>query len=115
MMPDGNSHVAEIEELEDRIDGLTVRLARMESANDESLPHALVLRLHHGEEPVRVWREHRGFSIDELARLAAFDPARLRELDDGLMEPTRREISRLAVALGTITDLLTPWDLNDGR
>jgi transcriptional regulator with XRE-family HTH domain len=40
-------------------------------------------RLVNGENPVRVWREYRGLSVDELAERAGIPPSRLTEIENG--------------------------------
>ncbi len=67
---DGNLGSQEIEQLEDRLDAALLKLARVEQANDEVIPFALVQVLSDGGVPTRVWREHRGLSREELAQAA---------------------------------------------
>lgn len=51
-------------------------------ANAERLPHEMVKRLC-AENPLRVWREHRGFSMEQLAAAADISPAHLSDLEQG--------------------------------
>jgi hypothetical protein len=52
-----NSVLQQIEDLQDEVDDLAAKLARVESANQEKIPLEVVKRLSACEPPVRVWRE----------------------------------------------------------
>jgi hypothetical protein len=58
-----------------------------------ALPDEIVLRLIEGQHPVRVWREHRGLTMQDLAALAQIEPGLVAAiesdelpLDDGTAE-----------------------------
>jgi DNA-binding XRE family transcriptional regulator len=100
-----------LEEAEDENDALVLRLARIEDAlNDaEPVPAAVVNRLAEGENPPRVWREHRGLALREVARRAEISAAMLCEIEAGKKEGSVRTLIALARALGVDTDDLIPW------
>jgi DNA-binding XRE family transcriptional regulator len=108
-----NSPARELEEMEDQRDAAIAMLARMQTANDELLPWALVKRLTSGENPVRVWREHRGMEPDRLAALAQLTPAALGAIEAGKTELSLRIAAALARALNVDADDLLPAEGED--
>lgn len=83
--------------------------AAAETEGDEDLPWAMARRLIMGENPIRVWREHRGRTPDQLAEAAGVAPEALRRIESGEAEPTLPQARRLAVALGVgLDDLVAP-------
>lgn len=104
-----NTQARELEEMEDQRDGVAFLLARMEQANAERLPWALVQRLDDGANPVTVWREHRGHTARELARLAGVTQAVLVRIESGSHEPPLLAIQSLARALRVDMENLVPW------
>jgi ribosome-binding protein aMBF1 (putative translation factor) len=80
------------------------RLARGE---DELIPFEMAERLSKGENSVRVWREHRGLKVSELAARAGIKPAYLSQIESGAREGKVATLSALAKALGvTLDDLV---------
>lgn len=61
-----------LEALEDRADAaaLTRFAERLARGEEETLPAAMVDRLLAGESPLRMWREHRGFTQSQLGEAA---------------------------------------------
>ena len=100
-----------LEEAEDEYDALELRLARIEDAllEAEPVPAAVVDRLAEGENPPRVWREHRGLALREVARRAGISAAMVSEIEAGKKEGSIRTLAALARALGVDTDDLIPW------
>lgn len=79
------------------------RLARGE---EELLPSSVVDRLLAGENPVRVWREHRGLTATALADMTGLGQGLLSEIETGKREGTVDTLRKLSVALGlTLDDL----------
>jgi hypothetical protein len=70
-------------DLENQLDVALVKLARVEQANDETVPLAVVRRLSDGEVPVMVWREHRGLSREQLATAANIQTEFLAVVEKG--------------------------------
>jgi predicted HicB family RNase H-like nuclease len=56
-------------------------------------------RLVNGESPVRVWREYRGVSVEELAERAGIPADRLAEIENGQHDPDPYTTISLAEAL----------------
>lgn len=76
-------------------------LAEVGAGRDEFVPEALVDRLLAGENRVRVWREYRQLSVEELAVRAGLTPARVAELEaDGSSDE------------GALTELARALDLD---
>lgn len=78
-------------------------------ANAELLPAEMVDALLDGAEPIRVWREHRGLSQQQLADAAGISKPYLSQLEAGRREASQRVIRRLARALRVgVLDLIRP-------
>ena len=95
---------AMIEELED-IRALDSVMSRPER---RMIPFEVTSAILDGASPIRAWRDHRGLSLQALADTAAVDVSRLTELESGARRGTRAELRRLARALGTEVDDLSP-------
>ena len=98
-----------LEQLEAERDALALQLARLQDANAERVPAAVVRRLAAGEAPLRVWRAHRGLSLRALAATAGISPAMLSEMETGKKEGSVRTLLSLARALGVDLDDLVSW------
>lgn len=103
-----NSQAADLEELEYQLDCAIGRLAAIETANEERIPWDMHKRLMAGEVPVKVWREHRGLLLADLARQAGIAEPLLADYEAEGAEPGLRQMSRIAKALGVEVDLLVP-------
>ena len=75
-------------------------LRAIENGTMETVPHTVVVRLIGGENPVRVWREHRGLTIAALADTAGLSQPFVSQIETGTREPTVRTLAALARALG---------------
>lgn len=94
---------------EDAEDAASVRRfqERLASGEEELLPAAMVDRILDGENPIRVWREHRGLSVKALAEKAGITPAYLSQVETGKRDGTVETLRKLAGALGaTLDDLV---------
>ena len=74
------------------------------AGRDEMVPAALVTRLLAGENPVRVWRRHRGLTGRALAASAGIGAAYLSEIETGRKEGSLAVMKRLAEALSVDLD-----------
>lgn len=83
-------------------------LARVQPANQELLPWALVKRLSAGAPPLLVWREHRGLDHAALAAASGVDAGAIAAIERG-GDPGLRDAVALARALGIDADDLLPW------
>jgi DNA-binding XRE family transcriptional regulator len=61
---------------------------QIEAGEDELVPMDLAKRILAGENPVRVWREHRGLSVKELAEQAGVSGPYISQLESGAPEPS---------------------------
>jgi DNA-binding XRE family transcriptional regulator len=113
MSGQSNSLALDIERLEDSYDGLLARLARIETANKESFPFSVIERQCDGENPIRVWREYRGLSREQLAAGARIDPVLLAAFEDGSREPSFREMAAIGKVLKLDLELLLPVAQDD--
>ena len=77
------------------------RLARGE---EELIPGDVVERLVEGENPVRVWREHRGFTQEELGVRTGLSGPYLSQIESGKREGTVKVFAALAKALDVDID-----------
>lgn len=75
--------------------------------NEDLVPHAVVGRLIEGENPIRVWRDHRGLTQEELSERAGIRKAYLSQIENGKRTGSAKVLVALAEALGVaIEDLL---------
>lgn len=63
------------------------------------LPQKFFERLLAGEHPVKLWRKHRGWTVQELASRAGMPPATLRRIE-ARQRLQEAEATQLAQALG---------------
>ncbi len=81
------------------------------ASEEETVPHRVVKRLVEGENPVRVWREHSGWTQQQLAEQAGIKTAYLSQIEGGKRTGSARVLAALARALGVeIEDLLENED-----
>ena len=104
-----NDLARELEEMEDQRDAITFMLARMEQANQETRPWSVVERLHAGEHPVAVFREHRGMTRDALADAAGIGPDVIAAIEAYEQEGGMRPLLSIARVLKVDLDDLLPW------
>ncbi|KJS38264.1 MAG: hypothetical protein VR70_10545 [Rhodospirillaceae bacterium BRH_c57] len=107
-----------LEAVEDAEDIMALRLAESREAEIGSaiaradhLPVEAVMRLMSGEHPVKIWREHRGLSPQDLGNAAGVSRSYLVEIESGRKPGSVVAYRRLAGALGvTVDDLLLTAD-----
>ena len=94
---------------EDKADALTaVEAERRRAQGEEYLPAELVDRLLEGENPLRVWRKHRGYTLDALARMVGARHATLSDIENGKAQGKPALWRALANALNVTVDDLLP-------
>jgi DNA-binding XRE family transcriptional regulator len=111
-MADSNAAAREAEELEDQLDTALLKLARLEQANEETVPLEVVRRLSDGDIPVTVWREHRGLSQEELSVAAHVQPEMLKAVESGKEDVPLRIMHAISRALRVDLDDLVPWAMD---
>lgn len=92
------------EDLEDLEDIRTYDRAKAKP--QESIPLEIVKRMIAGENPTRVWREHRKLTQQQLAGKARISKPYLSQIETGAREASVRVIKRLAAALEVDVDEL---------
>lgn len=95
-----------VEALEDRLDVEAVReiLARIKDGTEEVIPAEFVNRLLDGENTVKVWREFRGMTVDELAEKAGISVNDLSPIETGECDGSFGSIKKIAAALRVSVD-----------
>lgn len=89
-----------IERLENLQDIADAKGAR----DEETLPLEFVERRLAGESPLKLWREHRGLTLQTLAERAGCTRQMLSMVEHGKAAPSADLLSRLAAALGVDMD-----------
>lgn len=89
-------------------------LERLEEAEDvaaydrhrdgDTMPFEITARIVRGENPVTVWREHRGMSQMALADTAGISASMLNEVEHGKRQPSLDKARALAKALNADLD-----------
>ena len=75
-------------------------LERIEAGTEELIPSAVVDRLLNGEEPLKVWREHRRLSHAELARQSGVNQVQIIDIEAGRVGPElEATLKKLATVL----------------
>ena len=103
-------YAALIERLEDAEDiaSATAILERIKQGEEELVPAHVVERLLGGENPITVWREHRGMTISALAEKAGLSQSYLSQIESGKREGKVGVLASLARALSVdLDDLVT--------
>ncbi len=72
--------------------------------NDEFFPIEVVDRLLGGENPIKVFRGHRGMTQRQLAKEVGIDPAYLSQIETGKRTGSTRVLRAIATALGVDLD-----------
>lgn len=90
--------MARLEEREDIADA--ARQMTAIRAGEETLPAEIVARLTSGENPLKVWREYRGFTLRALATEIGISSAAVSKIETGKSHPTVSTLGKLAAALG---------------
>ncbi len=75
--------------------------------NGEGLPHAFMVRLIGGENPLGVFREWRGLSQSALARQSGVNRVQIADIEAGRSNGSVQTLKKLAKALGVMIDELT--------
>lgn len=83
------------DELEDFIDAAAVDARR----GEEAFPFVLTKEILAGGNPVRVFRKHRGLSMQKLADFCEINQGYLSEIERGLKLPRLNILYRIATAL----------------
>jgi DNA-binding XRE family transcriptional regulator len=74
----------------------------------EWVPFAVVQALVEGQNPIKVWREHRRLTREQLAERAGLDTPTITRLEEGRAEIPSELLARLATALALEPEDLSP-------
>ncbi len=80
--------------------------ARLQRGEDELIPLEIAERRLAGESSVRVWREHRGFTQEELAKASKVSRSMIAAIEAGNKRGGIVTLKKLAGALGADLDHL---------
>jgi DNA-binding XRE family transcriptional regulator len=80
---------------------------RLAAGEEELVPSHVVDRLLGGENPVRVWREHRGLSMGALAEAAGIAQPYLSQIETGKREGSIETLRQIAAVLRLSIDDIT--------
>jgi DNA-binding Xre family transcriptional regulator len=94
--------------LRELVEDRQAAVAFTRTRDQESLPDSVVGRLLDGENPIRVWRQHRGLSLRSLAELAKTNPSALSDIETGKSEGRLSILHRIAGALDVALEDLIP-------
>ena len=78
--------------------------ARLAVGEDEMVPAKIVDDILNGQNPVRVWRLHRGQSVSELAAATRLSPAYLSQIETGKRRGQADTLKLIAAALEVSVD-----------
>ncbi len=95
------------EDLAELIEDAEAAAAYHRTYDQESVPIAVVDRLIARENPVRVWREHRGHSLRGLAERVGMGIGYLSQIENGERKGTVQTLKKIAAALDVDLDDLT--------
>lgn len=100
--------VEEAEMLEDIRDYDAVKAA-IERGEEELIPSEVVYAILDGESPIKVWREYRGFSQQELASAAGISAPYLSQIEAGKRTGSTEVLLAIAKALNmSLDDVVGP-------
>lgn len=85
-----------------------IRAEERHNAGEEYVPHEIVKRLVEGEPALKVWREFRGLTQVELARMVGLSKMTISAIETGKRDTGSRNWRRLAEALSVDLDDLLP-------
>ena len=78
--------------------------ARAKAEGGESFPAEVVDRLLAGQNPIRVYRDHRGMTQGALAAAAGIHPVYLSQIETGKRTGSAKTLAAIAETLGVAVD-----------
>ncbi len=90
--------MARLEERDDIADA--ARQLKAIRSGEEMLPAQMVARLTSGDNPLKAWREYRGFTLRALAAQIGVSSAAVSKIETGKSRPSVATLGKLAEALG---------------
>jgi DNA-binding XRE family transcriptional regulator len=95
--------VEQAEMLQDIHDYDSVKAA-LEHGDEELVPSQIVYTILDGENPIKVWRDYRGLSQQELAETVGISVPYLSQLETGKRKGSLVVLAKIAKALGVPLD-----------
>ncbi len=87
---------------------------RLDAGEEELVPALVVDRLLDGEQPLVVWRQHRGLTQAELARRSGVNRVQIIDIEAGRKTGSVETLRKLASTLEIdIDDLVSPSSARD--
>jgi DNA-binding XRE family transcriptional regulator len=80
---------------------------------EELIPGEVTFAILDGENPIRVWRKHRGLTQQELAERAGISKPYLSQIETGKRTGTAEVLAAIADALDVTLDDVMPVDTGD--
>jgi DNA-binding XRE family transcriptional regulator len=94
---------------EDKADALAaIEAERRREQGEEYLPAEFADRLLAGESPLRLWRKHRGMTLDALGTAVGIGKSFLSQIEKGTRRGSPSIWRKLAGALDVSTDDILP-------
>ena len=81
-------------------------LAARDAEGGGRIPDALAAAIMEGESAMRVYRRHRGLTLQALAGQTGLAASHLSEIERGRKAGSAGALARIAAALGTTVDVL---------
>ncbi len=98
------AHLVEAREMIDDVAAFDRATRKLKSGEEELVPSAVVKRLLAGDNPVRVWRRHRGLSVKALADKAGLAQPYISQVETGRRDGTVATLKKIAKELGVALD-----------
>jgi DNA-binding Xre family transcriptional regulator len=99
---------ARLDALRELVEDREAAIAFARTRDQEAVPDEVVGRLISGENPIRVWREHRGLSLRLLSERTAVSPSALSDMETGKSQGRLAALRRIAKVLGVGLEDLVP-------
>jgi DNA-binding XRE family transcriptional regulator len=96
----------------DFIEDLILLEEALAAETTESVPVEVVHRIIEGENLIKVWRQYRGLTQQELARQAGISRGYLAELEAGKRKGSQATLTAIAKVLNLTADDLTREDID---
>lgn len=97
----------DVDRLFEQLEDFEARAAYTATRAEERLPTDVVERLCAGDSPVKVFREHRGLSVAQVAEKSGLNGSYLTAIESGSRHPSAKALHALATVLKVeVGDLL---------
>ncbi len=102
------SRASRFDALRELVEDRAAAAAFARAREQESVSDSVVGRLLDGENPIRVWRQHRGLSLRSLTEQAGTSSSALSDIETGKSEGRLSILRRIAEVLGVDLEDLVP-------